>query len=61
MAKRKTLWGRVKSGSQVVLPKERQRQLAGAIKERPWLAPATVMATILLIFALVWVFNVYGR
>lgn len=60
VAKRKTLWGRVKSSSQGVLPKETQRQLAGAIKQRPWLAPATVMATLTLICALVWVFVTYG-
>lgn len=60
VAKRKTLWGRVKSGSQGVLPKERQRQLAGVIKERPWLAPASVMAAVIFICALVWIFTVYG-
>lgn len=60
VAKRKTLWGRVKSGSQGVLPKETQRQLAGAIKERPWLAPAGLMASVTLIFALIWVFATYG-
>ena len=61
VAKRKSLWGRVKSGSQVVMLKETQRQLVGAIKERPWLAPATLMGTVALIFALAWVFATYGN
>ena len=50
----------MKPGSHYVVPKERQRQVAAVIKERPWLAPASIMATIMLILVLVWIFAKYG-
>ena len=55
VGKKKTVWARVKSGTQGVIPKDTQRQLAGALKERPWLAPAGVMASVMAIFAFVWI------